>query len=136
MLNIQFKSSKHIRIEASGEERPAVANRLIEIRPNTTGCDGYNLSRGDGYIVTLYNLDGMHPIWRNNIQMSPKPMRIIHQDTRKIELRGYPVEARTPFGWINFSGQDYGMTVFLDRNHIEKCVLHMHDRNINIEFLL
>ena len=51
----------------------------VEIKQNIDGCSGYNLRSNDRYIITIYNLDGAHPVWGNNIQMSPKPMRIINQ---------------------------------------------------------
>ena len=67
--------------------------------------------------------------------MSPKPMRIVEQTTSKIVLRGYPVRAMSPFGWIEFSGQDYGLTIFIKNGEVDKCVLHMYDRNTDLEYL-
>lgn len=68
--------------------------------------------------------------------MTPKPMRIISQTKDKIVLRGYPVRAMAPFGWIDFNGADYGLTIIFEMEEIEKCILHMHDRNIDIEYLV
>ncbi|AEW20766.1 hypothetical protein BFO_1970 [Tannerella forsythia 92A2] len=48
--------------------------------------------------------------------MSPKPMKIVSQSEEKIVLRGYPVQAMSPFGWIDFNGQDYGLTIYI-KNH-------------------
>lgn len=125
-----FKSSDHIRyqdgIHVSGPH--GSANRAIKVEPNINGCSGYNIVSGDGYIVTIYNLDGMHPVWQNNVQMSPKPMRIISQSADKIVLRGYPLQAMSPFGWIDFNGQDYGLTIFLKNDQVDKCVLRLTSR--------
>ena len=136
-LNFLFESSDHIRyqngIHVAGPH--GGAKRAVKVEPNTNGCSGYNITAGDGYIVTIYNLDGPHPIWNNNVQMSPKPMRIISQSADDMVLRGYPVQAKSPFGWIDFNGQDYGLTILLENGHVEKCVLHMHDRNVDIEYL-
>ena len=136
-LDFVFNSSDHIRyqngIHVAGPH--GGANRAIKVEPNINGCSGYNIVSGDGYIVTIYNLDGMHPVWQNNVQMSPKPMRIISQSVDKIVLRGYPLQAMSPFGWIDFNGQDYGLTIFLKKKQVDKCVLHMYNRNVEIEYL-
>ena len=137
-LDFIFKSSDHLRYEngihVSGPHHGG-ANRAVKVEPNKNGCSGYNVQGGDGYIVTIYNLEGAHPVWGNNVQMSPKPMRIVEQTTRKIVLRGYPVQAMSPFGWIEFSGQDYGLTIFIKNEEVDKCVLHMYDRNTDLEYL-
>lgn len=136
-LDFVFNSSDHIRyqngIHVAGPH--GGANRAIKVEPNINGCSGYNIVSGDGYIVTIYNLDGMHPVWQNNVQMSPKPMRIISQSADKIVLRGYPLQAMSPFGWIDLNGQDYGLTIFLKKKQVDKCVLHMYNRNVEIEYL-
>lgn len=136
-LNFTFKSSDHLRYEngvhVAGPH--GGANRAVKVEPNINGCNGYNIQGGDGYIVTIYNLDGMHPAWQNNVQMSPKPMRIVSQSVDKIALRGYPVQAMSPFGWIDFNGEDYGLTIYIQDEEVDKCVLHLHDRKIDLEYL-
>lgn len=136
-LNFTFKSSDHLRYEngvhVAGPH--GGANRAVKVEPNINGCNGYNIQGGDGYIVTIYNLDGMHPAWQNNVQMSPKPMRIVSQSVDKIVLRGYPVQAMSPFGWIDFNGEDYGLTIYVQDEEVDKCVLHLHDRKIDLEYL-
>lgn len=136
-LNFLFESSDHIRyqdgIHISGPH--GGAKRAVKVEPNISGCSGYKIVSGDGYIVTIYNLDGMHPVWQNNVQMAPKPMRVISQSDNKIVLRGYPLQAMSPFGWIDFDGQNYGLTIFFKNEQVEKCVLHMYDRNVEIEYL-
>jgi hypothetical protein len=78
-LDIVFKSSDHLRYEngihVSGPH--GGTGRVVKVEPNIYGYEGYDIKVGDGYIVTVFNLDGNHPIWQNNVQMSPKPMRII-----------------------------------------------------------
>ena len=105
-LNFVFKSSDHLRFE-NGRHVAGPhggANRAVKIEPNINGCEGYNIKGGEGYIVTVFNLDGNHPVWQNNVQVAPKPMKIISQTSDKIVLRGYPVQAMSPFGWIDFNG--------------------------------
>ena len=136
-LNFVFESSDHIRyqngIHVAGPH--SGARRAVKVEPNTNGCEGYNIQGGDGYIVTIYNLDGLHPLWQNNVQMSPKPMRIVSRVQDRIILRGYTVQAMSPFGWIDFEGQNYGLTIVLKDDEVEKCVLHMHDRKVDIEYM-
>ena len=68
ILNFLFESSDHLRYEngihVAGPH--GGANRAVKVEPNINGCSGYNLQGGDGYIVTIYNLDGAHPVWQNN----------------------------------------------------------------------
>ncbi len=136
-LDFVFKSPDHLRYEngnhVSGPH--GGAGRAVKVEPNINGCEGYNVSSGDGYIVTVFNLDGNHPVWQNNVQMTPKPMRIVSQTTDKIVLRGFPVQAQSPFGWVDFNGEDYGLTIKFKNGEVENCILHMHDRNVDIEYL-
>lgn len=137
-IDFFFESSNHLRYE-NGEivagPHPAGASRAVKVEPNINGCSGYNVNGGEGYIVTIYNMDGVLPIWQNNVQMSPKPMRVVSQSADKIVLRGYPVQAMSPFGWVDFDGQDYGLTIYIKNEEVEKCVLHLHDRKVDIEYL-
>lgn len=130
-----FNSSNHQRFENGMPVRGLqYCNRTIEIKPNTEGCKGYNIAAGDGYIITVFNMDGNHPVWGNNVQMTPKPMRIIQQSNDKIVLRGYSCLAMGPFGWVDFDGSDYGLSIHIGDNAIIQCTLHMHDRKVDIEY--
>ena len=70
-LNFVFKSSDHLRYEngrhVSGPH--GGAGRAVKVEPNVNGCEGYDIESGDGYIVTVFNLDGNHPLWQNNGQV-------------------------------------------------------------------
>lgn len=75
-LNFVFKSSNLSRFQSG---RPVAGpqsgvNRAVKVELNISG--------GEGYTVTLYNLDGNHPIGQNNVQMAPKQMKIIQQSDR------------------------------------------------------
>lgn len=125
-LKFRFYSTDHIRIENGVPTQGSIrgdnkgANRGIEITPN------FELK--EGYLVTIYNQDGNHPVWGNNIQMAPKQMKTIHKTENHIVLRGFGTDV---FG-NTFS--DYGMTLQLLRSKIIQCTLHMHDRDIDIEY--
>jgi hypothetical protein len=119
-LNFLFKSSSHKRFENGILTAPAQpgVNRAIKVEPG----------KGD-LMVTIYNLDGNHPVWQDNVQMAPKQMRVVQQQSDKVILRGYGLDAMgTPFS-------DYGLTIEFTDDQVSKCILHMHDRNIDIEYL-
>lgn len=122
-LNFTFKSLDHLRYEhgkhISGPH--GGAGRAVKIEPNISG--------GKGYSVTIYNLDGPHPTWQNNVQMSPKQMEIITEVENKVVLRGYGRDS------TGASFADYGLTIFYQNGEPNKCVLHMHDRGVDIEYL-
>lgn len=124
-----FKSNCHQRYESGipvmGLQR---CLRTVSVVKNTHGCAGYQLRNGDGYIVKIFNDDLGKP------NMADKPMRVVRKSEDTVELRGYKVEAMTPFGWQEIDLADYGLTVHYDNGQISKCVLHMYDRNIYIEY--
>lgn len=118
-LEFVFHSSDHLRYEngkhVSGPH--GGAPRAIKVEPNING--------NEGYTVTMFNTEGGQAV----VQMAPKQMKITKVDNEKIELKGY--------GYDQMGGSfaDYGLTVFHDDGNIEKCVLHMYDRRVDIEYL-
>lgn len=119
----EFKSSDHIRyeggVDVSGHNYGC--HRTVRIEKDIKGRKGYS--------VTTINDDGVHPLWGTNIQMSTKPMRIIRCTSTEIELRGYGYD---DFG-VSFA--DYGLTLNVLNGSVMSCVLHMYDRNVDIEYL-
>jgi hypothetical protein len=123
-LDFEFESEDHIRYQnkqhASGPH--GGARRLVKVETD--------MEEENEYKVTIYNLDGDHPVWQNNVQMATKPMMIVNIDENSVELRGVGEDI---FG---NSFDDYGLTIHFDEEgEPEKCILHMHDRNIDIEYL-
>lgn len=120
---IEFLSSDHIRyqnnINVSGHNYNC--HRKVRIEKSITGNEGYS--------VTIFNEDSIHPLWGNNVQMSTKKMRIIKVDKDCVELRGFGTD---PMG---FSFDGYGISVFHNGNKIVKCILHIFDRGIDLEYL-
>lgn len=97
------------------------ARRAVKIEPNISGHEGHT--------VTMYNLDGIHPVWQNNIQMAPKQMKVIEESDDKIVLRGYGRDS------MGASFSNYGLTIEYSNEEVIKCILHMHDKNVDIEYL-
>jgi tetratricopeptide (TPR) repeat protein len=118
-LEFVFHSSDHLRYEnglhVSGPH--GGAPRAIKVEANIIGNVGYS--------VTMFNTDG----GRSVVQMAPKQMKLIRADSEKIQLKGF---GRDQMG---ASFDDYGLTIFHNDGNIEKCVLHMYDRGVDIEYL-
>jgi hypothetical protein len=125
-----FKSDCHQRYE---NNVPVMGlqecSRTVSVIKNTDGCPGYKLEPGIGYIVKVYNDDLGKP------NMSDKPMKVVSKSADKVELRGFPIEARSPFGWQKVDYTDYGFVVYYKDGKVENCVLHMYDRNVRLEYM-
>jgi hypothetical protein len=83
LSNVYFVSNSHQRYENGVPVRGLQTNckRAVKIENNIDG--------GEGYSVTIYNLDSNHPLWDNNVQMGTKPMKVIQHSEDKIILRGF-----------------------------------------------
>ena len=129
---IIFDSSDHIRFQngkdVSGHNYGC--NRRFVIEKNIEG--------GEGYTVSMYNLDGNHPLWQNNIQMAPKRMRIVSANDNIVELRGYGYDENAlalgaPLSDASFA--NYGIVLLIEDTEIKRIQLNMYDRNISIVYL-
>jgi hypothetical protein len=125
---IYFKSSDHKRynggVLGAGDYRGCM--RAIEVKADPD----YERS----YIVTLYNLSGIHPQWGDNIQIAPKRMRVVSASPTEVTLRGYgddPMLAGRP----PQIQKDYGITIHSQNGGIEYISYHYHDRDVRIDFL-
>lgn len=128
---VRFHSTQHSRYQGGIKQGEEICNRGIQIEPNIHGQKGYS--------VTIHNLDGLHPVWGDNVQMATKPMEVISVDSCVVELRGYGYDERAvamgfPPEIASFS--DYGLVVqFSPSGEIEKCTLILHDRGVRIEYI-
>ena len=128
---IIFDSSDHIRFQnerdVSGHNPNCHRRFVIE-----------NNEGGDDYIVTIYNLDGNHPLWQNNIQMAPKRMRIVSTSGNIVELRGYGYDENALAMGVSLadaSFASYGVVLLIEDTEIKRIQLNMYDRNISIVYL-
>lgn len=103
--------------------------RIVSLEKNTNGCPGYKLDPGIGYIVKIYNDDLKKP------NISDKPMKLIYKSEDMVALRGFPILAQALFGWAKLDYTDYGFVVYYDKGQVNKCVLHMYDRNLRFEYM-
>lgn len=127
-----FDSTDHVRFEngraVSGHNFGC--NRRFVIENNIGG--------GEGYTVTMYNLDGIHPLWKDNIQMAPKRMRIISTNENIVELRGYGYDEKALALGVSLSDASfasYGVALLIEDTEIKRIQLNMYDRDISIVYL-
>jgi hypothetical protein len=124
-----FKSNCHQRYE-NGQPKMGLQEcfRTVCVEKNIDGCNGYRLEPGIGYIVKVFNDDLGKP------NMSDKPMKVVRKTENFVELRGFPIEAMSPFGWQEVDYSVYGFIVYYEHGKVSKCALHMYDRNTFIEY--
>ena len=120
LKEFKFISDNHIRynngVKSEANNQGAYRGILIESDDEQT------------FTVSIHNLRGDNSIF-GNIQMAPKPMRIVKEDQNSIELRGYGYdEMGEPFS-------DYGIVLHLSNAIVEKISLILWDRNVRIEYL-
>ena len=129
---VVFDSSDHIRFQNGNNVtgHNYGCNRRFVIERNIQGHEGYT--------VTLYNLDGVHPLWQNNIQMAPKRMKIMNVNANIVELRGYGYDENAlamgaPLEIASF--ENYGVMLLVEDGEIVRAQLNMFDRNVSIVYL-
>lgn len=124
-----FKSNEHQRYE-NGQPVMGLQHcqRTIQIEINKGDIQEYLLKPNDGFIVRIYNDD------EGCGQMSAKPMKIYRQTDNVVELRGYPVQAITPFGWQPIDYSTYSFLVFFNNGEICQCAMCMLDRGVVIVY--
>ena len=129
---VVFDSSDHVRFQngqnVSGHNYGS--NRRLVIEKNIQG--------GKGYTISMYNMDGMHPLWQNNIQMAPKRMKIVNVDGNIVDLRGYGYDENAlamgaPLETASF--ENYGVVLMIEDGKIVRAQLNMFDRNVSIVYL-
>jgi len=120
LTDFKFLSDDHTRIQNG---QPTNAN-------NKGAWRGIRVKSNDNnvFYVTMYNMNGNHPVWGDNIQMAEKQMKMLDESYNKIILRGFGVDA------MGFSFADYGLTLHKTNGKVSKVSLHMHDRNIEIVY--
>lgn len=130
--NIVFDSSDHIRFQngqnVSGHNYNCHRRIVIE----------KNIECREGYTVTMYNMDGLHPFWQNNIQMSPKRMKIVNMQGNIIEFRGFGYDENAlaigaPLEAASFA--NYGIVIMIEDSSIVRAQLNMFDRHVSIIYL-
>lgn len=130
MVDLVLKSTHHQRyqngIPVMGNQ---YCNRIIKIENKIFKdmFDGLDVSPKEGFFVTMWNTDMPTPIQH----MEPKLMEMVADMGDKILLRGIVLKA---MGSVVFNFNKYGITLHLKDRIVVKCVLHLYDRDVDIEY--
>ena len=130
MVDLVLKSTHHQRyqngIPVMGSQ---YCNRTIKIENKVFKemFNGLDVSPKEGFLVTMWNMDMPTPTQ----QMQPKLMEMVADRGNTIELRGVQLKA---MGVVTFDNKDYGITLHLKNRQVVKCVLHLYDREVDIEY--
>ena len=89
--------------------------------------NGLDVTPKEGFLVTMWNMDMPTPTQ----QMQPKLMEMVADTGDKILLRGVTLKA---MGIVAYDNKDYGITLHLRNRNVVKCVLHLYDRDVDIEY--
>lgn len=121
LSDYKFLSDNHIR---STNGVPSTTNNKGAWRGVRIISEGH-----DRFQVLIYNMNGNHPLWGDNLQMAPKQMKLTRSTPNEIFLQGYGEDS---FG---NSFADYALTLTLKYNDVETVTLHMLDRGVEILYL-
>lgn len=104
-------------------------NRMIKIENKIFKdmFNGLSVTPEKGFLVTMWNMDTPTPTH----QMQPKLMEMEADMGDKILLRGITLKTQ---GIVALDNKDYGITLHLKNRNVIKCVLHMYDRGVDIEY--
>lgn len=130
MQDLVLKSTHHQRyqngVPVMGSQ---YCNRTIKIENKVFKemFNGLDVTPKEGFLVTMWNMDIPVPTQ----QMQPKLMVMTADTGDKIVLRGIQLQA---MGVVAYDNKDYGITLHLRNRNVVKCVLHMYDRGVDIEY--
>lgn len=130
MQDLVLKSTHHQRyqngIPVMGSQ---YCNRTIKIENKVFKemFNGLDVTPKEGFLVTMWNMDMPVPTQ----QMQPKLMEMVADMGDKILLHGVTLKA---MGVVAFDNKDYGITLYLKNRNVVKCVLHLLDRGVDIEY--
>lgn len=130
MLDLVLKSTHHQRYQNGIPVMGAqYCNRTIKIENKVFKemFNGLDVSPKQGFLVTMWNMDMPNP----TPQMQPKLMEMVTNTDDKILLRGVVLKT---MGIVAYDNKDYGMTLYLKNKNVVKCVLHLYDRGVDIEY--
>lgn len=128
---IEFLSTSHTREDVRGLHPASICKRCVKIERNISG--------NRGYTVSILNLEGNHPLWGSNVQMSAKPMEVVHFEHNVVVLRGYghdenALSLGVPLSAATFTSYGLGI-VFSEEGSILSCTLLLHDKGAIIQYV-
>lgn len=130
MVDLVLKSTHHQRYQNGVPVMGAqYCHRTIKIENKVFKemFNGLDVIPQEGFLVTMWNMDVESPMQH----MQPKLMEMMFDTGDTIMLRGVQLQA---MGVVAYDNRDYGMTLNLKNRNVVKCVLHMYDRGVDIEY--
>ncbi|SDR90858.1 hypothetical protein [Gramella sp. MAR_2010_147] len=79
-----------------------------------------------GYLVTIFKLNGFLSKWGNTVEVAPKQMKLQETGKNRTILKG--IEGS--------KDSHYSLSVFHENNDIKKIVMHHHNENKDVEYLI
>ena len=129
-LDLVLKSTHHQRYQNDVPVMgPQYCNRQIKIEHKIFKdmFNGLEVNPKEGFIVTMWNTDLEPPTQH----MQPKMMEKVYDAGDEILLQGVTLKA---MGRVMHNDRDYGITLHLKNRNVIKCVLHLYDRGVDIEY--
>ncbi len=129
-LDLVLKSTHHQRYQDGVPVMgPQFCNRMIKVENKMFKelLDGMDVIPEKGFYVTMWNTD-MESLTQH---MQPKLMEMKADFGDKILLHGVTLKA---MGVVVYDNKDYGITLYLENRSVVKCVLHLFDRGVDIEY--
>lgn len=125
---IKFHSNYNIRNDENRKDAKELNDVTLTIEPNVNGCQGFELTPGDGYIVRARdNKTG-------KAFFSPKPVRLVSYRDYKAVFGGYPTYAVSPFGLLDYTCP-YEFEVRYFNGEVEKFVMRMKSGAFRSDFM-
>lgn len=90
------------------------------------------VSPADGFIVRMINMDAQDANGNYRDMMQPKLMEMVSDNINRIELKGVALKL---MGVTCVDYSAYSISLHLINRKVVKCVLHMLDRGVDIEYL-
>lgn len=94
--------------------------------------NGAPVTPTEGFLVRMINTDVRDAKGNYQEMMQPKLMTLVSDIANKIELKGV---ALTMMGVKAVDFSDYSITLHLVNRMVAKCILHILDRGVDIEYL-
>ncbi len=129
-LDLILKSTHHQRYQNGMPVKGSqYCNRQIKIEHKIFKdmFDGLEVMPREGFLITMLNTDVEPPVQH----MQPKMMEMVYNHGDEILLKGVMIKA---MGYVAHNDTDYGITLYLKNRNVVKCVLHMYDRGVDIEY--
>lgn len=128
-VNAILKPNCDIKFVSNKQARRQNGHLTAETDENTYRGVRIEGLKGGTFRVSIYMMEGKHPLWGDNMTMAPKIMRIKGESEEEPELIG--VAGTSMFD--DFS--DYGITIRSSSDQVDEIVLHLHDRDTDIAYL-